>query len=83
MNATAVEKITPQKTEASNRERQGSSTVHQVSGEVGPVCAGWNWCRSFGCSWPCPKVALDAATRLRGHFLDPSLGQVGNLRRYT
>ena len=32
-------------------------------------------------SRPGTKVALDAATRLRGHILDPSVGQVGNLWR--
>jgi hypothetical protein len=82
MNATAVERITPPKTEPSHHVRQVLPPFIGVLVKWGLFALVGIGIRPFGCSGPCSKVALDAATRLRRHILDPSLGQVGNLRRH-
>ena len=58
-----------------------SAACSRLSAEVGYLCPDRNCHRSVAHSRPGAKVALDAATRLRGHILDPSVGQVGNLWR--
>jgi len=76
MNATAVERIKQPETEPSD-------DVHRILPPSTVFLVKWvslRWlglASSFRLFWPCPKVALDAATRLCWHILDDSLGQVG------
>src|ERR1019366_8631049 len=54
-------------------------TRYQLSVEVGSPCPDCDWRGSVAHSGPSPRVALDAAARLCGHILDPSVCKVGNL----
>ena len=82
MSATAVKRITPLETEPTNRVRRVLPPSVGFLVRWGLFVADWNWRRPLGCSWSCPKVAMDAAARLRWHILDLTLDQVGNLRRH-
>jgi len=76
MNPSTVEKITPHPNEPA-KLHGGLCRLQSPSAEVGFLCPDCNCHRAVARSRPGTKVALDAATRLRKHLLDPSVCPVG------
>ena len=81
MSATAVEKITLQANEPRDATRGNLPPTKSHLLRWSSICSDRIRRRSDSPPRPNPKMALDAATRLRGHLLDPSVRQVGDVWR--